>query len=66
MGPDLGHRVDARVGDLRRVEAGDDLLRGQRPERLDDEGAQRVALGGPRCVRGEARVGGELGPAEDA
>ena len=66
MGPDLGHGVDARVGDLRRIEARDDLLGGHRAEGLDDDRAQVVARRGARRVGGEARVGGELGPLEHA
>ena len=56
--PDVVHRVDARVGDLRRFEPLDHLRRGQRGEGLDDQRTQLVARRrrASRCRRSAGRV----------
>src|SRR6185369_7072756 len=56
MLPEVVHRVDARVRDLRGLESLDDLRRGQWPERLDDQLAQRDAFCDALRIAGEARI----------
>ena len=58
MHPYVVHRVDARIGDLRSIEAGNNLGRGQGPERVENKRAQRHAVGVAARVGGEARIGG--------
>ena len=62
MSGELRDGVHPAVGDLRRVQPADDLLRRQRGEDLVDGGLQGLAVGHPLRVGVEARIGGQLGP----
>ena len=64
MRPDAGHVVDAGVGDLRVLQPLRDLIDVQAGEGVDDQRAQRLAIGGALRVGQKARILGQFGLAQ--